>query len=64
LSTTVIGGTQRNEADLLGLRCIGCGNAVQVLAHADIPEVGPGVHQVLVFLPQATAVPELHAFVF
>jgi hypothetical protein len=64
LSTTVIGGTQRNEADLLGLRCIGCGNAVQVLAHADVAEIGARVHRVLVFLPQPAAVAKLDVLIF
>ena len=49
-----------DEAELLGLRGVAGDDAVQILAHADIAEIGAGIHRMLVLVPHAAAMAELH----
>ena len=42
------------------LRRVAGDDAVQVLAHADIAEIGAGVRRVLALRPEAAAMAELH----
>ena len=50
---------RRDEADLLRLRRVAGDDAVQILAHADIAEIGAGVRRVLALRPEAAAMAEL-----
>jgi hypothetical protein len=52
-----------DEAELLRLGRVRRGDAVQILAHADIAEIGSGVHRILVLVPQPAAVAELNVLV-
>jgi hypothetical protein len=49
-----------DKADLLALRGMAGRDAVQILPHADVAEVGAGIHRVLVLVPHAAAMAELH----
>ena len=49
-----------DEADLLALRRVAGGDAIQVLPHADVAEIGPRIHRMLVLVPHAAAMAELH----
>ncbi len=51
-------GLGRDESDLLGLAGMACGDAVEILAHADVAEVGADIGRMLPFGPHAAAMLE------
>src|SRR5947209_6914885 len=55
---------RRNESELLGFGDMRGGDAVQVLAHADIAEIRAGIFRMLAVVPQAAAMAELDILVF